>query len=204
MSEMSTPPRSEPVKDRLNGVNRAVLTLLALLLLAAGVIMVLLGFGLFFLAPGSAVLPAVATTWVEDRPWLWWVAAAVSLAIALLGLRWLIAQLRTDGVGSFALISASGSDGLTQVRSSGVTEAVEDDAESIQGVERASARVAGHDVQRVELTVTTTEEADMSAVRRGLEDQTVSRLRAALDPPDLPVQIEIRPGAQRAGSRTVL
>lgn len=196
-------PSSKPVRHRVDGANRAVLLVLALLLIAAGVIALLVGFGSFFLKPGSAVLPGSATGWVADRPWLWWVAAAVALVVALLALRWLIAQLTTDGVGSIDLTRGSGHDGTIQVRSAGITEAVEDDAESILGVERASARVAGHDAHRVELTVVLSADADISQVRRDLEERTVAHLRQALDDPSMPVQLDLKPSARAVSSRSL-
>ena len=188
-------PSSRPVTRRVDGVNRVVLLILALLLLAAGVLALLVGFNLFLLAPDSAVLPGSATSWVSQQPWFWWVAAAVGLVIALLALRWLVAQLTTDGVGSLDLTHGSGQGGRVTVRSSGVTEAVEDDAESVLGVERASARMAGHDAHRLELTVTLSSDADIPRVRRELEDRTVAHVRQALDDPSLPVQLELRPSA---------
>lgn len=195
-------PSSKPVTRPVDGANRAVLLILALLLVAAGVIALLVGFNLFFLAPGSSVLPGSATSWVSRQPWFWWVLAAVGLVVALLALRWLIAQLTTDGVGSLDMTHGSGQGGRTTVRSSGVTEAVEDDAESILGVERASARMAGHDAHRLELTVTLSSDADIPRVRRELEDRTVAHVRQALDDPSLPVQLELRPSV-RAVSRSL-
>ena len=195
-------PSSKPVTRRVDGVNRVVLLLLALVLVAAGVIALLVGFGLFFLQPGSPVLPSSATGWVAQQPWFWWVAAAVGLVVALLALRWLVGQLTTDGVGSLDLTHGTGQDGSITVRSSGVTEAVEDDAESVLGVERASARMAGHDAHRLELTVTLSPDADIPRVRRELEERTVVHVRQALDDPSLPVQLELRPSA-RAVSRSL-
>ena len=189
-------PSSKPVTRKVDGVNRVVLLILALVLVAAGVIALLVGFNLFFLAPDSAVLPGSATSWVAQQPWFWWVLAAVGLVLALLALRWLIAQLTTDGVGSLDVTHGSGQGGRTTVRSSGVTEAVEDDAESILGVERASARMAGHEAHRLELTVTLSSDADIPRVRRELEERTVAHVRQALDDPSLPVQLELRPSAQ--------
>lgn len=191
--------RSKPVKNRLHGANRTVLLLLALILIAAGVIALLVGIGQFFLTPGSALIPQGAVSWLSARPWLWWVGAGFALILALLGLRWLIAQLRTEGVSSIDLAETGAGGGITTVRSAGITEAVEDDAESITGVARAHARVAGERERRVELTVVLTEDADIPKVRREIEERTVTHLRGALDAPDLPVHIELRTGSHATG-----
>ncbi len=196
-------PRSKPVRNPLNGVNRTVLLVLALVLIAAGVLALLVGIGQLFLDPASSLVPASATTWLTARPWLWWVGAGAALVLALLGLWWLIAQLRTEGVGSIDLAETGAGGGITTVRSSGITEAVEDDAESIGGVARAHARVAGRREQRVELTVVLTEDADISRVRRHLEEQTIAHLRSALDAPDLPVHVELKAGTHQSSDRAV-
>ncbi len=196
-------PRSTPVTHPLHGVNRAVLLVLALLLVAAGVLALLVGIGQLVLDPGSSLVPAEAVDWLTARPWLWWVGAGVALLLALLGLWWLVPQLRTERVASVDLAETGAGGGITQVRSAGITEAVEDDAESIAGVARAHARVAGERTTRVELTVALTEDADVPRVRRAIEEQTVAHLRTALDAPDLPVHVELRAGAQPARERSV-
>lgn len=196
-------PRSRPVKHRLDGVNRTVLLLLALVLVAGGVLTLLVGIGQLVLQPGSPLVPGDAVDRLVQRPWLWWVGAGAALVAAVLGLVWLIAQLRTDGVAGLDLEVPGADGGITTVRSSGLTEAVEVDAESIAGVERAHARVAGHRERRVELTVVLTEDADITRVRREVEERTVAHLRGALDAPGLPVHVELRVGAHDARRRTV-
>lgn len=44
------------------------------------------------------MLPEAVTAWVAQRTWLWWTAAGLAPVLALIGLRWLIAQLRVHQV----------------------------------------------------------------------------------------------------------
>ncbi len=43
--------------------------------------------------------------------------------------------------------------------------------------------------------------ADLAEVRHSLEDRTVPHARQALDDPDLPVDIQLRPDRTRSGGR---
>ncbi len=90
--------RSKPVRNRLDSANRTVLLVLALALGTAGVLALLLGIGQLFLQHDSSLVAASAADRLAQRPWLWWVGAGAALVLALLGLWWLVARLRTDGV----------------------------------------------------------------------------------------------------------
>lgn len=178
---------------RSNGVNRTGLTLIGLLLAAAGVSGLLLSTGVF--GPdlvSSPVLPDLVRRFAADTPWFWWAAAAVCLLLALLGARWLLAQLRTDRSGQMDL-TTDPTDGLTHLHAGALTAAVEDDTATIRGVTGASAHLVDHRGQRLQLVVDVADYADITDVRAGLEEQVVPHLRQALDT-DLPVDIELRPG----------
>src|SRR5690242_6734108 len=76
--------------------NRVGLGLSGLVLLIAGAAIIARATGLI----GPAVDPVYSDTtagWVHDqRPWLWLTIAAVGALVALLALRWLLVQLRSD------------------------------------------------------------------------------------------------------------
>ncbi|RBY91666.1 alkaline shock response membrane anchor protein AmaP [Blastococcus sp. TBT05-19] len=186
---------------RTDSVNRSVLTLLALLLLAAGGVGLATSFGAFGSAPD--VLPQGLRDFAADQWWFWLVAGAVCLLIALLALRWLLAQLSTDRVGQVDLTSDE-RDGRTVVHSGAIADAVENEAEALRGVSSASAHLRDERGRRLSVTVDLTDYADIAEVRRILEERVVGHARQALDDPSLPVDIELRPGRSRSGGRGLL
>lgn len=190
------------MSSRVNGVNRTVEALLGAVLLAAGA----LGLAVSFDALGdgeSPLLPGAMRDLAQQQPWFWWAVAAVCVLLALLGLRWLVAQLSTDRIGRLDL-TTDGREGLTTVHSRALADAVEAEVEALRGVGSASATVIDRGGRRLALTVDLTEYADIAEIRRTLEERTVSNARQAVDDPDLPVEIELRPGRARSSGRNVL
>ena len=176
--------------------NRVVLALLGLLLLAAGVLGLLLSYAVLDRRATGPVLPRQVRTFAGDNPWFWWLLALAALLVALLGLRWLLAQARTNRVASLDLTTDS-RDGITTVPAGVITDAVEKEAADIAGVEGATARLRSHrGGSRLDLTATLTHRADLAHVRARLEGEVVTHVRQALDRPDLPVLIELHPEAR--------
>jgi hypothetical protein len=183
---------------RVNGANRAALTLIGLLLLAAGAVGLAAGFGAFGASRADGpVLPTQVRTFASDTGWFWWAVAVVCVVLALLGLRWLLAQLRVDRVHRLDL-TTDARDGLTTVHAGALTDAVQDDVRAIRGVSGTSAHLRAEPSRRLVLGVELADYADIADVRRQLETRTVPNLRQALEAPDFPVDIELRPG-QHAG-----
>ncbi len=190
------------MSSRVNAANRTIAGLLGLLLLAAGGLGLAVSFGAF----GNSrqpLLPQPMRDYATDQPWLWWAVAAVCLVLALLGLRWLLAQLHTDRLGRLDL-TTDDRDGRTIVHTSALTDAVEAEVESLRGVSGASAHMLDRRGQRLTLAVDLTEYADIAELRHVLEDRVVGHARRAIDDPDLPVDIELRPGKARSAGRGVL
>ena len=190
------------MSSRVNGVNRAVLGLLGLVLLAAGALGLAVGFGAFGSGP-RPLLPQPVRDFAKDQPWFWWAVAALCLVLALLGLRWFLAQLTTDRVGRLDL-TTDDRDGRTIVHSSALTDAVEAEVGNLRGVAGASAHLLERGGHRLVLTVDLAEYADIAEVRRTLEDRVVAHARQAIDDPDLLVDIELRPGKARSASRGIV
>lgn len=187
------------MSSRVDGVNRTLLTLLGLLLLAAGVSGLAYGFGAF--GDGDhPLLPQGVRDLAQDQAWFWWAVAAGCLVIALLALRWLLAQLHTDRVGRVDLTSDD-RDGLTTLHAGALTGAVETETEQLRGVVGASAHLLDRRGRRLVLGVDLADYADIAEVRRGVEDRVVAHARQAVDDPDLPVDVELRPGASRSAGR---
>lgn len=186
------------MNPRVDTANRLALTLLGVLLLVTGG----LGLALSFRAFGNTppLLPRGMRDFARDQPWFWWAVAAACLLVALLALWWLIAQLRVDRATRLDL-TTDDRDGLTVVHSSALTDAVENEAEALRGVGGASAQLREVRGRRLSLAVELTDYADIAQVRQALEDEIVGHARQAVGDPDLPVDIELRPGTSRSGGR---
>jgi hypothetical protein len=190
------------MSSRVNTVNRTLLGLLGLFLLAAGGLGLAVSFGAFGDADVS-VLPQTVRDYADDQPWFWWAVAAACFVLALLGLRWLLAQLHTDRLGRLDLTTDE-KDGLTTVHAGALTDAVETEVKSLRGVTGASAHLLDRGGRRLTLSVDLAEYADIAEIRQTLEDRIVGHARQAIDDPDLPVDIELRPGKARSASRSIL
>lgn len=189
------------MSSRVNGVNRSVLTLLGLVLLAAGGLGLAYSFGAF--GDGEhPLVPQGMRDFTQDQPWFWWAVAGGCLLIALLALRWLLAQLQTDRVGRVDL-TTDDRDGLTTLHASALTNAVETETEQLRGVVGASAHLRDQRGRRLTLGVDLADYADIAEVRSAVEDRVIAHARQAVDDPDLPVDVELRPSASRSGGRGV-
>ena len=130
-----------PTADR---GNRVLLTLLGLLLLAAG----RLGLALSYAAFGAArarqplLLPAARQFAHRNAGWFWPVVAVVAVVLGLLALRWLVRQVGTDRVRHLEL-EPNPSSGTTTASSSAISDAVTDEVESYHGADAASVRLIG-------------------------------------------------------------
>ena len=181
-------------------VNRTLLALLGLLLLAVGVLVLLLGFGVF--GTGRAeqtVLTDDESTFITDNPWFWWAVAAVCVVVALLCLRWLLGQLSTSRVPELE-VEPDHSDGRTMLQAGAIAGAVEDEVRSYPGVADAALRLQGtRGDHRHLLTVALDERADVDAVRRALTAETVPHLRQALDfeDPQIDIRLVLAPRRRR-------
>lgn len=187
------------MNPRVDTANRAMLSLLAVILLAAGGLGLALSFGAF--GDGNRpLLPEGMRRFAQEQPWFWWAVAAVCLLLALLALRWLLAQLSTDRVGKLDL-TTDDRDGLTVVHSGALSAAVENETTALRGVSSASAHLSETRGRRLSLAVDLADYADIAEVRAALEDRVVMQARQAVGDPTLPVDIELRPGMSRSGGR---
>jgi hypothetical protein len=185
------------MSSRVTTVNRVVVGLLGLALLAVGGLGLAYGSGAFGTRP-HPVLPAGMRDYARAQPWFWWAVAGACLVVALLGLWLLLAQLRTDRVGKLDL-TTDDRDGLTTVHAGALTDAVATEAEGLRGVTGASAHLRDRRGRRLSLSVDLADHADIAEVRTTLEDRVVAHARQVLDDPQLPVDVELRPGARSGG-----
>lgn len=175
--------------------NRAALVLLALLLIAGGVVAGLLGFGVLdaLAVPEDTLLDNATARFVGDNgAWFWPVVAVLALLLAWLALRWLITlSFSTDRVGELP-VQGDPSGGRSTLSASALSRAVVAEVTGYRGVHAANARVVGdsEDPELV-LEVTLEESTDLAAVRRRIETEAVAHAREAMDQPALPVIVDL-------------
>ena len=176
--------------------NRLGLALLGVLLIAGGVGALLVNRGVFGgRAAAEALYPAVASDWMGTHTWAWWIVAAVGALIAVLAVRWLLVQFRSDRISRLTIDTDRVPDdnaGRSTMLAGALSAALEQDAERIVGVRSASAAVIGdRESPELWLTVTLTEDADSGAVRTRLIETVVGNARIALDRPELPAYLTL-------------
>jgi membrane protein implicated in regulation of membrane protease activity len=185
--------------------NRTVLVFIALLLLAAGGVVLALGLGAFGSAMAEQpVITEQVSTFVSDNWWVWLLALLACVLLAVLLLRWIAAQAQNQRISELHLERDDRS-GSTVLDSGALTNAVEDEVEGYRGVRSASARVMRERGRSgLRLVVELEERVDIADVRSRLERDAVPHLREALESEDFPVDVRLRPGAAASGRRAVL
>lgn len=176
--------------DRLNAT---VLTLLALALLGIGGYGLARGYGAFgeTRADDPVLGDDLRDLVARNADWFWPVAAAVSILLAWLGLRWLLAQFTTPTVHRLP-VRADGP-GRTELVASGATSALARDIGDYAGVRGARARiVSDHPSPEVEITVDVHDGADVPAVRRRIEEHALPRFKGALELQELRSRVHVR------------
>jgi hypothetical protein len=196
------------VTNRIDRINRILLIVLGLIFLGAGV-------GGLLVAAGVFGQPAARTSLVTEGmrdyahandAWYWGAFAGGAFLLAALALIWLLAQSGSSRVSSLQL-ETDRSRGATRLQSAALTNALEDDVTTYQGVNDATARILGsaHD-PLLRLDVAVDESADIGAIRERLETQAIPRVRQAASVLDLPVwlRLEIATAAPVQRNREVL
>ncbi|GAA4399090.1 hypothetical protein GCM10023088_83600 [Actinomadura verrucosospora] len=180
--------------DRRNAhVNRTGLFILGLLLAAAGGLGLARGFGAFGKARASGpVLTAEARRFADGHGWFWPAVAAVAVVLALMGLSWMLAQLRSSRVRGLSLepdIRA----GATRVEAKAITDALETEIGEYPGVRRVRALlVRSPKGAGLRVSILYGQEADPDELRRRIQDEALPRLCAALERESIPTVVRLR------------
>jgi hypothetical protein len=187
--------------------NRIGLTVVAVLLLLAGAAIVTVNQQVFGTAAAAGrIYPQQVSSWVHGHHWIFWVLALAALVVALLALRWLLVQLRTDRVHQLVMDTESDltpGSGRTSLAADAVAAAVADQAGSITGVRRAAAVLSGpRDAPELWLDVTVDENADSAGIRALLSSTVIRDARQALQMPDLTIYLTLRVG-RRSTARQI-
>jgi len=171
-------------------LNRALLALFGLVLLAAGAFAITTSYGWLRvldrdrpLVPGAELPPT----------WVWYVVVVIAVLVGLLFLRWLGAQaLRRPKTVTWRWRSTVVT-GSTRMDATVATEPFTEEVEGYPGVREASATLSGpQDEATLLVTVTAAPDADLSVIRERITGHGVPRLCQALDLEALPTVVEFR------------
>lgn len=130
-----------------------------------------------------------------DASWSGWAAAAVGVVLVLVGLRWILAHLRSHTVSRLRL-DGSGSEGRLEVAGPKVVGAAADAYADTFGVRSASGTVVrdrGQLVARIRATIEP--EADLALLARRA-DEVAAQLGQALERDDVRCRVLLRVAAR--------
>ncbi|MGK5550404.1 alkaline shock response membrane anchor protein AmaP [Actinomadura kijaniata] len=193
---------------RASRLNHVGLTLVGLSLVAAGGLALLRGLGVWGRPRATEpVLTGQVRRYAAEHAWFWPVVAGVAVVLALLGLYWLLAQLRSHRLHGNLTMEPDADEGETRLASKAVAEALESDVAAFPGVQGAKARLMGpRRHPRVQLDVSYDRGADTMALRDDIRDRAIPRLRAALGVDQVPAVVRlhlVRGGEPAEERRTV-
>ncbi|GAA1186880.1 alkaline shock response membrane anchor protein AmaP [Streptomyces hebeiensis] len=181
----------------LRVVNRVLLALIGLALICAGGIVLARGLDWPvpswwpYHGPGDVLLSRANRLRWRSEDW-WWPAVIAALAVLMvLALWWLLAQPRRARVPDVLVDTRDGEGAL--VRGRALEDALVDDAETLDGVARARARLTGRrtdPVARVRLLLEP--HAVPTVTLRRLTDEAVADARDAAGLRSLPTEIRLR------------
>lgn len=184
--------RSRSAVARSAGGDRSVAVLLGLVLLAAGVLVALLSYGVFgTMRAGRPLLDPTVVDTLRAQPLIARIVAIVAgLLLAVLGLVWAARSLRPERRPD--LMIDGGPDTAIVVSSSAAADAVADQAATLPGVGRARARLVGPTGSpALRVTLWLTEDADVREVLRRLDEQVLASARSSLGLVALPVAVRV-------------
>ncbi|ANZ39082.1 hypothetical protein BBK82_26410 [Lentzea guizhouensis] len=177
-------------------MNRVLLFLCGLVLLGAGGAAVVAHLGRIpQLDSGAPLVPGA------DLPptWVLVVTAVVAVVLALLCLRWLLAQVPRTPTATWRW---SGDNGSTRMSTSVATAPLAEEISGYPGVRKVEAALTGpHTAPRLALVVRAHGDADVREIRRRIDSEGVPRLREALESPELVATVEFRLATSASGAR---
>jgi hypothetical protein len=183
--------------NKLDRANRLVGTIVAVVLIAVGVLGLLRSYGIIFSdrAMDDPVLLRQVREFVADNDaWFWWAALAVSVLLAILGWRWLRVQLLPSPSLS-DLTVASTETGRTTLPSRALADAVTSELEDDPELTGARVRVVGSEGDpALDVRTSVADGADLEAVRSRVEGEAVGHARHALERRSLTAAVRYRLG----------
>lgn len=174
-------------------LNRSLLLVLALAFIAAGGAGLAAALGAFGTALEHHTLyDNPAGRYVGDHgDWIWPLAAAVSVLLALFALRWLLAQIAIQRASSITLDTPSAG-GRTTLRAAALTDAVAGEISGYRGVTHATAHLLGdRGDERLAVAITVADRVPFGPLRERIEHDAIGAARTALGDPHFPAVLVI-------------
>jgi hypothetical protein len=191
--------RSRAAVARSAGGDRTLTTVLGLVLVAASVLALLVGFGVFgsFRAQRPVIDPMIVE-WVSMHATAArWIAIGIGVVLFLIGLWWTLRSLRPEPRPDASLSELPG-ERLT-VEHAAICDAIRHDAELIGGVSRARARLVGTPQKpALRLSLTLVEGTDVRDVWADLDGRVLARAREAFAVSALPTAVRLELDATSA------
>lgn len=176
-------------------LNRVTLAILGVLALAAGGFVLLVGTGVLRVpvpvpvAAGAPLIPADEAL----RSWVPWAVAPAAAVVALLSLRWLVAQTIHRPRSRDWQLAPDTRHGSTHIGSDAAVEPLREEIADYPGVLSATAHLTGpRHYPQLHLRVSTDDRADITALRRQIDTEAIPHLTQALDLPALPADLLLR------------
>ncbi|MGI5129689.1 alkaline shock response membrane anchor protein AmaP [Pseudonocardia sp. CA-107938] len=184
--------RSRSAVARSSGGDRALAVLVGLVLLAAGVLVALLSYGVF--GTGRAARPLLdplIVEWLRNNALLArLVAIGGGIVLAVLGLVWAARSVRPEQRPDLRLEATGDTEIL--VLSGAIGEAVAEQARALPGVGKARARMVGTTrAPALRVTLWLADDCNVATVLEALEEQVLAPARAALGLGQLPVAVRL-------------
>ncbi|MGW7052067.1 alkaline shock response membrane anchor protein AmaP [Streptomyces sp. NPDC054887] len=186
-------------------VNRVLLGLAGLVLLAVGGGVLATGLGMSvpswwpFDGRDDVLLSDADRTRWRDSGWWWPVVIAALAVLVLLALWWLLAQLRRHRLAEVLVDSRDG-DGAV-LRGRALENVMADDAGTLDGVERAHVRLTGRrDAPRARAALLLAPHAEPAGTLAGFTHGALTRARESASLESLPAEVrlrEVKHGARR-------
>jgi hypothetical protein len=179
---------------RADRVNRAVLSVLGVLMLVGGAAGLAYSLGAFGKSLSrKPLLSDQLRRFVNDNQrWFWIAVIAACLVFAALTLRWLFFQAKPQPtVGDFSFPLADGT-GKTSISARAVVDAVIADLSDQPGVHKAGARLRQQDPLVVDAWVDYDSASYVPAFRQSVQEEIVPRLQKCLEIDNAVVTLELR------------
>jgi hypothetical protein len=171
---------------------RVLTFLVGLLALLGGALALVVGFGVLGEYRGRRpLLDPMATEWLGSHATPARIAAIVlGVLLLVLGLRWALRSLRPEPRPDLDLDRTEGAELV--VTASAIADAVQADAERLDGVSRARVRAVGsRTTPALRVTLWLHEGTDLKAVWAGLDTQVLARARDSLGLDVLPTAVRL-------------
>jgi hypothetical protein len=197
--------RSRAAVARSTASDRTLVVLAGLVLLAVGVLVVLLGQGVFgtYRAQRALIDPDISGWVVANAAAARWIAIGVGVVLLVVGLVWVVRSLRPEPRPDVLLSDVPGS--RLSVEHSAIAEAVRTDAESIDGVSRARVRLVGNERRpAMRMTLWLVEDADVRDVWAEVDGRVLARARRAFAVDAIPTAVRIELDAAASKTPRVL